>query len=96
MSHPVLVADCVMKSFGARRVLMAGSLRAVSGEVRVLLGRNGAGKSTLMKIAAGIMAADGGGVFVDGVYVERPRHDKLARAGVFYLPDHDLLSASFP
>ncbi len=58
----VLEADCVAKSYGARRVLTSGSLRAVAGEVRVLLGRNGAGKSTLMKIAAGCVQPDSGSV----------------------------------
>ena len=66
MSPPVLVADCVSKSFGARRVLSAGSLRAESGQVRVLFGRNGIGKSTLLKIAAGVITADSGTVHVNG------------------------------
>jgi ABC-type lipopolysaccharide export system ATPase subunit len=51
---PLLVADCVSKAYHGRRILSAGSLRAVPGEVRVLLGRNGAGKSTLLKIAVGL------------------------------------------
>lgn len=90
-----LVADCVSKSYGARRVLTAGSLRAVPGQVRVLLGRNGIGKSTLLKIAAGVVRADAGAVHIDGEALLRPTLPRLARAGVFYLPDHDLLSSAF-
>jgi lipopolysaccharide export system ATP-binding protein len=90
----LLVADCVGKSYGARRVLSAGSLRAQPGQVRALLGRNGVGKSTLLKIAAGIIRADTGTVHFEGGFIERPSLPQLARAGVFFLPDHDVLSHS--
>jgi ABC-type multidrug transport system ATPase subunit len=95
VTSAVLVADCVSKSFGARRVLSAGSLRAHPGQVRVLFGRNGIGKSTLLKIAAGVIAADSGTVHMNGRALLRPSLPQLAMAGVFYLPDHDLLSPAF-
>jgi lipopolysaccharide export system ATP-binding protein len=94
VSAPFLVADCVSKRFGERRVLNAGSLRAQPGQVRVILGRNGVGKSTLLKIAVGIVRADSGMVHVAGEPMLAPSLPRLARAGVFYLPDHDLLSSS--
>src|SRR5687768_3482550 len=90
--NPLLVADCVSKSFRGRRVLTAGSLRAVPGELRVLLGRNGSGKSTLLKIAAGWLQPDSGAIRYDGVIILGARLPALAAAGVFYLPDHDLFS----
>jgi ABC-type multidrug transport system ATPase subunit len=92
VSPPVLLADCVGKAYGARRILTSASLRAPAGEVRVLFGRNGIGKSTLLKIAAGVISADTGTVHLDGRFVPRPALPALARAGVFYLPDHDVLS----
>ena len=92
---PFLVADCVSKSFGERRVLTSASLRAVRGEVRTLFGRNGIGKSTLMKIAAGWMPADSGIVRVDGVTMLDPSLAALARRGVMFLPDSEILSRSF-
>lgn len=95
MTAPLLVADCVGKRFGDRKVLASASLRAVPGEIRVLAGRNGIGKSTLMKIAAGLTGADTGAVHFDGSVHLRPSFPRLARAGLFYLPDHDLLSAGF-
>ena len=95
MTAAVLIADCVSKSFGARRVLSAASLRAHPGQVRVLFGRNGIGKSTLLKIAAGVIVADSGTVHVNGRALLRPSLPQLAKAGVFYLPDHDLLSPAF-
>ncbi|MDB4883022.1 MAG: transporter related protein [Gemmatimonadetes bacterium] len=91
----VLVADCVSKSFGPRRVLSAGSLRAEAGQVRVVFGRNGIGKSTLIKIAAGLLAPDSGVVHFRGTARLRARHSSFAREGLFYLPDHELLSSAF-
>lgn len=92
---PLLVADCVSKSFRGRRVLSSGSLRAVAGELRVVLGRNGAGKSTLLKIAAGWIQPDSGNVHYDGEALLTARLPQLAARGLFYLPDHDLFSAAF-
>lgn len=64
--NPVLTADSIAKSYRGQRVLSAASLRAVPGQLRVLLGRNGAGKSTLIKVAAGLIQQDSGVVHVDG------------------------------
>ena len=93
--NSLLVADCVSKSFRGRRILSAGSLRAVSGELRVLLGRNGVGKSTLVKIAAGWIQPDTGAVHYDGTSYLAARLPHLAEHGLFYLPDHDLFSSAF-
>jgi len=92
---PLLVADCVSKTFGGRRVLSAGSLRAVPGELRALLGRNGAGKSTLLKIAAGWIHPESGSVTFAGRTYQQPKLFALAEQGLFYLPDHDLFSNAY-
>jgi ABC-type lipopolysaccharide export system ATPase subunit len=92
---PILAADCVAKAFNGRRVLTSATLRAVPGELRVMFGRNGAGKSTLLKIAAGRLAPDSGAVHFAGRAHLRVSLRSLARAGLFYLPDQDLLSNAF-
>jgi ABC-type lipopolysaccharide export system ATPase subunit len=92
---PILTADSIAKSFGGRRVLSSATLRAVPGEVRVLFGRNGIGKSTLLKIAAGWLPADGGVIHFAGRAYLSTRLRALAAIGLFYLPDHDLLSTAF-
>jgi lipopolysaccharide export system ATP-binding protein len=91
----VLTADCVGKAFRGRQVLSSATLRAVSGELRVLFGRNGVGKSTLIKIAVGWLAPDSGTVFLGAERVSSITLAELAALGIFYLPDHDLLSPAF-
>lgn len=93
--NPILTADCVGKTFAGRRILSSASLRAVPGELRVLLGRNGIGKSTLLKIGAGCIAPDSGSVHFAGRAYTAVRLRDLAAEGLFYLPDHDLLSTAF-
>lgn len=96
MTTPSLVADSIGKSFDERRVLSAASLRAVPGELRAMFGRNGIGKSTLLKVAAGLVVPDHGMVrFAGETYYPRARLTVLARRGLFFLPDHDLLSSAF-
>lgn len=92
---PILRVECVAKSFAGRSVLSSASLRAVSGEVRVVFGRNGVGKSTLLKIAAGRVSPDGGAVHFGEHSFLSARFPRLAALGLFYLPDADLLSPAF-
>lgn len=93
--NAILQADSIGKSFGEKRVLSSATLRAVAGEVRVLFGRNGIGKSTLLQIAAGCIAPDTGAVHFAGTVYERARLSTMARQGLFYLPDRELLSSAF-
>ena len=91
----VLEVDNVGKRFGRRDVLHAASLRAAAGAVTFLVGRNGCGKTTLLRIATGFLPSDSGYVRFDGVLHPRPRLHRLARLGVLYLPDRDVLSNAF-
>lgn len=93
--NEVLIADCVGKRYGDRWVLHSATLRAVRGELRALLGRNGAGKSTLFKIGAGMIAPETGAVRFNGVMQQRARLAIMAREGLCFIPDHDLLSQAF-
>lgn len=57
----------VGKRFGGVAALRDVNLQVRAGEVLGLVGDNGAGKSTLVKIISGVMRADEGTIFLDGV-----------------------------
>lgn len=65
-AEPQLVATQITKRFGHRLVLDRVDLTVHGGEVVALTGENGAGKTTLMRICAGLVRADAGGVNVGG------------------------------
>jgi lipopolysaccharide export system ATP-binding protein len=89
---PLFAADSISKTFGTRELLKAASVWGVEGRIAVLFGRNGCGKSTLLRIGAGLLPADQGAVHFAGRVYLRPRLPELARRGLFYLPDRNLLS----
>ena len=65
MARPPLISlQDVSLTFGGTPLLTGASLQLSDGERIALVGRNGSGKSTLMKIAAGLVDADGGRRFV--------------------------------
>ena len=68
MSEATLLLEArnVAKRFDSVVALKAASLQVRPGEVHGLMGSNGAGKSTLVKIITGVVAADGGQIFVKG------------------------------
>ena len=61
-----LTVTAIDKWFGDARVLHQVDVRVEAGQVHALLGENGAGKSTLIRIVAGALHPDGGGVAVGG------------------------------
>ncbi len=69
----------VRKSFGATVALSGVDLRVAAGEVLAVVGENGAGKSTLMKVLAGVVRPDAGGMRLDGQPYS-PRSPREARA----------------
>jgi ABC-2 type transport system ATP-binding protein len=80
---PGLRVRGVRKRLGHATVLDGVDLTVARGEVVGVLGPNGAGKTTLMHIVAGLLDADEGEVFVDGLADPRRRE---VRARVGYAP----------
>ncbi len=62
-------------------------LSVAAGEVVVLLGPNGAGKTTTLMTLAGLVPATAGQVAVFGAPVPAGRTDRLARAGLAFVPE---------
>ncbi|MGY2487772.1 ATP-binding cassette domain-containing protein [Cupriavidus sp. CP313] len=56
----------VVKRYDGREVLHNVALDVAPGEFLAIVGRSGCGKSTLLRLVAGLEAADGGSITVDG------------------------------
>jgi lipopolysaccharide export system ATP-binding protein len=81
-----LKAVGLKKTYGARTVVQDASLAVRSGEVVGLLGPNGAGKTTSFYMIVGLIAADGGEIYIDDANITRQPIHKRARLGLGYLP----------
>ncbi len=64
MAAPLLTLDAIALTFGAAPLLTSADLIVRDGERIGLVGRNGSGKSSFLKIAAGLVEADGGRRFI--------------------------------
>src|SRR5713226_3411881 len=81
----MLVADKLVKRYGARTVVSGVSLKVERGETVGLLGPNGAGKTTTFYMIVGLLRPDGGTVFLDDASLTAlPVHER-ARRGIGYL-----------
>lgn len=74
------------KKYGSRTVVHDVSLSLKSGEVAGLLGPNGAGKTTSFYMIVGLIAADGGEIFIDDQNITHLPIHRRARLGLGYLP----------
>jgi lipopolysaccharide export system ATP-binding protein len=81
-----LRADRLKKRYKARTVVKDVSLDVDSGEVVGLLGPNGAGKTTCFYMMVGLVAADGGDLFLDEQNLTHMPIHRRARLGLSYLP----------
>ena len=83
---PLLEVCGLVKSFGRRRVVNGVDFHVNGGEIVGLLGPNGAGKTTSFQITCGLLKADEGNVFLNGVDVTRwPMHRRSREGGMGYL-----------
>jgi pyoluteorin transport system ATP-binding protein len=87
--EPALITRQLIKRFTPKErpvvtALDAVSLAAYHGELTALVGPDGAGKTTLLRLAAGLIAPDGGSIAVLGVDVQRDPQQVQDRIG--YMP----------
>src|SRR5438445_254092 len=81
-----LVAQGLMKWFKSRKVVDSVSLDIQRGEIVGLLGPNGAGKTTSFYMMVGLLAADGGRIFLEGEEITALPMYQRCRKGLGYLP----------
>ncbi len=81
-----LRAEKLKKRYKARTVVKDVSLDVSSGEVVGLLGPNGAGKTTCFYMMVGLVALDGGDLFLDERALTHAPIHRRARLGLSYLP----------
>jgi lipopolysaccharide export system ATP-binding protein len=81
-----LSAHNLKKRYKARTVVEDVSFEVKAGEVVGLLGPNGAGKTTCFYMVVGLVAADGGEVYIDEARLTHQPMHLRARQGVSYLP----------
>ncbi len=74
------------KRYRSRTVVQDVSLSVKSGEVVGLLGPNGAGKTTSFYMIVGLVAADGGEIFIDDQDLTHFPIHRRAHLGLAYLP----------
>lgn len=65
------------KSFGLNKVLQGVNLEINKGETLVIIGQSGSGKSVLIKHLIGLMKADRGEIYIDGVEITRLKRNRL-------------------
>ncbi len=86
MNMSELRAVGLKKKYGSRTVVQDASLSVKSGEVVGLLGPNGAGKTTSFYMIVGLIAVDGGEIFIDDQNITHLPIHRRARLGLGYLP----------
>ncbi len=86
METASIVAEGLVKTYGARTVVDGVNLRIAGGEVVGLLGPNGAGKTTIFYMMVGLVPATRGRVLLNDHDITRLRMHRRARRGIGYLP----------
>ncbi|SJN08327.1 ABC transporter, ATP-binding protein [Leucobacter sp. 7(1)] len=81
----------VSRSYGTRRVLDDVNFTVESGRMTGFVGGNGAGKTTTMRIILGVLAADSGSVYLNGVPITA-----ADRARFGYMPEERGLYPKMP
>jgi NitT/TauT family transport system ATP-binding protein len=71
-----LSVAAISKSFGALEALRAIQMEVAAGEFISIVGPSGCGKTTFLRIVAGLEAASGGEVAIDGRAVRGPGGDR--------------------
>jgi branched-chain amino acid transport system ATP-binding protein len=83
----VLEVDAIRTFYGLSCALFGVSLGVARGECVCLLGRNGVGKTTVMRSIMGLTPPAQGRVLWKGNAITGWRADRIARAGIGFVPE---------
>lgn len=83
----VLEINDLSVRYGSALALDRANLTISEGSIVALLGANGAGKTTLARAACGLVSSAAGEVQFDGSVITNRSPEKIARAGLMYLPE---------
>jgi ABC-2 type transport system ATP-binding protein len=86
----MLSLEAIVRRWGRTRVLDGATLHLLPGTVAWLGGPNGSGKTTLLRIAAGIVAPQGGSIRLAGIDPEQDRRAYHRRLGFASAGDRGL------
>src|SRR4051794_38807288 len=87
VAHAAFAVRGVVAGYGDAEVVHGVDLRVERGKITALLGANGAGKSTLCSVAAGIVDASIGAVYLEGKEITEVEPFRRARAGILLVPE---------
>jgi lipopolysaccharide export system ATP-binding protein len=82
----LLKVENLRKQYRSRVVVQDVSLTVENGEVVGLLGPNGAGKTTCFYMIVGLVAANGGQIYLDSREISQLPIHKRSQLGLSYLP----------
>jgi branched-chain amino acid transport system ATP-binding protein len=83
----LLHVDSICTDYGLSRALFGVSLAVERGQCVALLGRNGVGKTTVMRSIMGLTPPSEGRVTWKGADITAWRPDRVARAGIGFVPE---------
>lgn len=86
MQQCVLNTEGLYSGYGPIPVLHGINMSVPSAGCVALLGRNGAGKTTLIKTLVGLLNPTAGRILLDGRDIGNLRPNRIARAGIAYVP----------
>jgi len=81
----ILRAEHLIKKYKSRTVVKDVSIQVEQGEIVGLLGPNGAGKTTSFYMIVGLIAPNGGKIFLDDKEITKEPVYKRAQLGIGYL-----------
>lgn len=82
----MLKIEHLTKIYGDKKAVDDLNLHIAPGEIYGFIGHNGAGKTTTIKACCGILQADGGKIYIDGVSIKE--NPIACKSKIAYIPDN--------